>query len=186
MRNWSLSSTRWFCGKKHKIGKRNLYLTENVKVLLDDFGDPDVERMVWIAKIIQKNFNIIRADPTTHATFPSPPLLSYRKYTNLRNTLVHSQLTPKQDNPSMDPCHRPRCKMSKFTYSTNIIHGPKGEISITCAKCEISITCAKCDAVYIGETKRMIAECFRQHLYDIDITDTTKPVPKHSTTNNHT
>ena len=120
--------------------------------------------MVWITKIIQKNFNIIRADPTTHAIFPSPPLLSYRKYTNLRNTLVHSQLTPKQDNPSMDPCHRPRCKTSKFTYSTNIIRGPKGEISIkdnfSCTTKDVihAITCAKCDAVYIGETKRMIAD----------------------------
>ena len=49
-----------------------------------------------------------------------------------------------------------------------------------------AITCPKCDAVYIGETKRMIAERFRQHLYDIDKTDTTNPVPKHFTTNNHT
>ena len=32
----------------------------------------------------------------------------------------------------------------------------------------------------------MIAERFRQHLYDIDKADTTKPVPKHFTTNNHT
>ena len=31
----------------------------------------------------------------------------------------------------------------------------------------------------------MIAEHFRQHLYDIDKADTTKPVPKHFTTNNH-
>ena len=27
---------------------------------------------------------------------------------------------------------------------------------------------------------------FRQHLYDIDLADTTKPVPKHFTTNKHT
>ena len=29
LRNRSLSDARWFCGKKHKIGKENLYLTEN-------------------------------------------------------------------------------------------------------------------------------------------------------------
>ena len=29
LRNWSLSDARWFCGKKRKIGKGNLYLTEN-------------------------------------------------------------------------------------------------------------------------------------------------------------
>ena len=29
LRNRSLSDARWFCGKKHKIGKGNLYLTEN-------------------------------------------------------------------------------------------------------------------------------------------------------------
>ena len=28
-RNWSLSKARWCYGKKRKIGKRNLYLTEN-------------------------------------------------------------------------------------------------------------------------------------------------------------
>ena len=29
LRNRSLSDARWFCGKKRKIGKGNLYLTEN-------------------------------------------------------------------------------------------------------------------------------------------------------------
>ena len=29
MRNWSLSDARWFYGKKCKIGKRNMFLTEN-------------------------------------------------------------------------------------------------------------------------------------------------------------
>ena len=29
LRNRSLSNARWFCGKKRKIGKGNLYLTEN-------------------------------------------------------------------------------------------------------------------------------------------------------------
>ena len=29
LRNRSLSNARWFNSKKHKIGKRNLYLTEN-------------------------------------------------------------------------------------------------------------------------------------------------------------
>ena len=29
LRNWSLSDARWFCGKKCKVGKENLYLTEN-------------------------------------------------------------------------------------------------------------------------------------------------------------
>ena len=29
LRNRSLSDARWFCGKKHKIGKGNLYWTEN-------------------------------------------------------------------------------------------------------------------------------------------------------------
>ena len=29
LRNQSLSDTNWFYGKKHKIGKKNLYLTEN-------------------------------------------------------------------------------------------------------------------------------------------------------------
>ena len=98
---------------------------------------------IRIAKIIQKNFNIIRADPTTYAIFPSPPLLSYRKDTNLRNTLVHSQFTPKQDNSSMGPCHCPICKTCKFTYSTNIIRGPKGEISI-----KVNFSCTTKDVIY--------------------------------------
>ena len=67
-------------------------------------------------------------------------------------------------------------------WTTYIIWEGKGK-----AKDAIyAITCAKCDAVYIGETKRMIADRFRQHLYDIDKADTTKPVPKHFTTNNYT
>ena len=62
----------------------------------------------------------------------------------------------------------------------------KDNFSCTTKDVIYTITCAKCDSVYVGETKHMIAERFRQHFFDIDKADTTKPVPKHLTTNNHT
>ena len=39
---------------------------------------------------IINNFNILSSDPETRAVFPRPPLVAYRRDSNLRDILVHT------------------------------------------------------------------------------------------------
>ena len=43
-----------------------------------------------IKKIILRNFNVLSSDPETRAAFPQPPLVAYRRDSNLRDILVHT------------------------------------------------------------------------------------------------
>ena len=56
LRNRSLSDARWFYGKKRKIGKGNLYLTENWL----SWNECDVLQIILIICVthVQKNFQI--------------------------------------------------------------------------------------------------------------------------------
>ena len=40
-----------------------------------------------IKRILLRNFNILSSDPETRAVFPQPPLVAYRRDSNLRNIL---------------------------------------------------------------------------------------------------
>ena len=55
-RNWSLSNARWFNGKKRKIGKRNLYLSEN-RLSRNEMCYA-VENTIICVTYVQKNFEI--------------------------------------------------------------------------------------------------------------------------------
>ena len=43
-----------------------------------------------IKRILLRNFNILSSDPETRAVFPQPPLVAYRRDSNLRDILVHT------------------------------------------------------------------------------------------------
>ena len=54
LRNWSLSNARWLYGEEHKIGKGNLYLTENQLVEMKC----GVRQMITVIRVtyVQKDF----------------------------------------------------------------------------------------------------------------------------------
>ena len=43
-----------------------------------------------IKRILLRNFNILSSDPETRAVFPQPPLVAYRRDSNLGDILVHT------------------------------------------------------------------------------------------------
>jgi len=71
------------------------------------------------------------------------------------------------------------------------ITGPKSTWTITSsATCTTKnivycITCTKCGKLYIGETKRMLRERFREHLRDIRISNMVSPVAQHFNSRDH-
>ena len=62
---------------------------------------------------------------------------------------------------------------------------PPGHIHSATKNVVYCITCTKCGKLYIGETKRMLRERFREHLRDIRISNMTSPVAQHFTSRGH-
>ena len=101
LRNRSLSDARWFCSKKHKIGKGNLYLTENRlswNVMCCAF---DVLQIITIICVthVQKNFWIrasIKKSLTKYQIFTILPQIShfhkFRNFSSIFATFETDQL----------------------------------------------------------------------------------------------
>jgi hypothetical protein len=138
-----------------------------------------------VAKIIQKNSTILQADQKTNAIFTSKPLCAYRKDQSLRDQLVRSSNHEQQLPASTTPCHRSRCNTCAHVFSTDTITGPKGTITIkgshTCTTTNVvyCIKCSRCNLLYIGETKRRLADRFTEHLRSIRLHQPGLPIANH-------
>ena len=103
--------------------------------------------------------------------FTSPPLLAYRRDTNLKQLLVRSSLNPKSNGTH--PCGHLLCRTCEHTNPSDAISGPKNTFHIqhhfTCSSvCVIySFTCTKCSTLYIGETCRQLNTRFGEHLRSV-------------------
>ena len=108
----------------------------------------------------------------TKHIFTSPPLLAYRRDTNLKQLLVRSSLNPKPNDTH--PCGHSLCRTCEHTNPSDAISGPKNTFHIqhhfTCSSvCVIySITCTKCSTLYIGETCRQLNTRFGEHLRSVE------------------
>ena len=153
-----------------------------------------------VAKVIRDNFAVLQDDPTTKNIFPEPPLISYRKDRSLRQMLVKSKLltipgtgssTVPTVPPGLVPCKRPRCKTCNVVSPTAKINGPKitweirGSFSCTTTDCIYAIHCKLCNQLYIGETKRRLADRTTEHLRSITLNTPGLPVAQHFNQPNH-
>ena len=150
-----------------------------------------------IVKVIRDNFSLLQDDHDTKRIFTEPPFISYRKDRSLRQMLVHSKLptTREQDSTTINigtsPCRRPRCKTCKVLSSSPRINGPrsswevKGSFTCTTTDCIYAIRCKLCDELYVGETKRRLADRVAEHLRSITLDSTGLPVATHFNSANH-
>ena len=141
-----------------------------------------------VSKMIMRNVHILNADDTTSRIFPSPPLCAYRRDKNLRDTLVVANIIHQDEPPtpgSTTACGRPRCNTCKHVTSRDNIKGPSGEQKVsyefTCTTKNLvyAIICTRCNMLYIGETKRRMADRFTEHLRSIRIQLPGIPVAQH-------
>ena len=127
-----------------------------------------------IKRIFLRNFKKIlqHEKSDTKHIFTSPPLLAYRRDTNLKQPLVRSSLNPKPNGTH--PCGHSLCRTCEHTNPSDAISGPKNTFHIqhhfTCSSvCVIySITCTKCSTLYIGETCRQLNTRFGEHLRSVE------------------
>ncbi|XP_072435478.1 uncharacterized protein [Chiloscyllium punctatum] len=145
-----------------------------------------------INQIICRHFRHLQKDPTTRDIFPSPPLSAFHKDRSLRDYLVRSMppYSP-PSHPGTFPCHRRNCKTCAHTFSLTSIQGPTGAFhihqSFTCTSTNIiyCICCSRCGLLYIGETGRLLAERFREHLRDTHTNQPHCPVAQHFNSPSH-
>ena len=124
-----------------------------------------------IRRIIFNNLNILRSSQRCKAAFPSPPLISYRRCSNLRDSQSHTpQTTPKTTGAFR--CNRKRCKTCPFItegttsytfFSTNEQRQIRHHITCSSSNLIYMIQCSKCNMQYIGETKRHLSDRFGEH-----------------------
>ena len=72
--------------------------------------------------VVLRNFKILQSDPETAPIFPNPPLVSFKRDRNLRNSLVRSSL-PSNLEPGTFNCSRKVCNTCPFINSKTHIRG---------------------------------------------------------------
>ena len=84
-----------------------------------------------------------------------------------------------------------RCLTCEHPSSQDIICAPKCSFHIknsfpcTSKNLIYCLSCLTCGKLYIGETKRMLSEHFREHLRDIKKNSNNSPVSQHFNSTNH-
>ena len=114
---------------------------------------------------------------------PVRTLCSYRRDTNLRDSLVRSHLNTisvSDEDRGTFPCGRSRCNTCTYTNASPTINTPGGCITITSRYTYISqnvvyvIKCRTCNKIYIGEQLRSTRQ-----------TNTDLPVCRHFASPSH-
>ena len=101
-----------------------------------------------VKDIILKNFKLLQSDPDTATIFEKPPLVSFKRDKNLRNSLVKGSLSTELE-PGTFKCSRKRCNTCPYITNTVSISGPKNSTQITdhfdCTSRNV-IYCIRCTA----------------------------------------
>ena len=129
-----------------------------------------------VSTVIRKNVNILQSSTRCKQTFPSPPIVAYKRSPNLRDLLVKSTLrdriTPPKPPSGISKCRHPRCLTCPFLQQGQLKYtfsATKEERRITDSlSCKSKnfiylIECKKCGKQYIGETKRQLNDRFGEH-----------------------
>ena len=144
-----------------------------------------------VKNIIYKHFNLLRTHRETTSLFRELPLTSWRRDTNLRDMLVHTEERDREVSVGSFPCDCSRCSTCPFNVHTDRVFGPKGSMAVsgrfTCTSTNVvyCILCLKCGFLYIGSTVRRLGDRFVEHLRCTRQNYRYFPVPAHFNTNNH-
>ena len=142
-----------------------------------------------IARTIKSNLCILSANVMTNRIFGTNSVfVAFMREKNLRDCFIRSKFY--RDNntvetPGTTSCHRPRCITCSHVSLGNTIIGPIRNWNVlgsyTCISSNViyAMTCARCEKIYIGETKRRLADRFTELLRSIKINFPGIPVAAH-------
>ena len=148
-----------------------------------------------IAKTIKSNLSIPSANHKTNRIYGANSVfVAFKREKNLRDCFIRSKLY--RDNntvetPGTTSCHRPRCNTCSHVTLGNTIRDPLRNWNVlgsyTCISSNViyAITCTRCEKLYIGETKRRLADRLTEHLRSIKINFPGLPVAAHLNSSEH-
>ena len=137
-----------------------------------------------VSAIIHKNAKILSEDESIGSIFDGNIITAYKRTSNLKDLFVRSRIS-QAVIPGTFPCGRARCVTCPHIHHTTEIVGPSGSTQIkdsfSCTSKNVVyvIVCLKCGELYVGETGRMLAERFREHLGDVRHARPNKEVAAH-------
>ena len=140
---------------------------------------------IIIIIILRKHFDILLSSKRCREVFKHPPIVAYRRTSNLRDILVKAKLPAitTTNNTSLPPGSF-RCGQDCATCPciTGVTRQIKSHITCNTKYLIYMIQCNRCSLQYIGETKRRLKDRFNEHRRSVDKTNTkSKPttVAKH-------
>ena len=178
--------------RREALQPRNQENNDRVPLVLT--YHPSTEKVV---SAIMKNTEILQQDSSTREIFKDPPLVAYKKDRSLRDLLVHSRMTPPalpmiEQQSGTSKCNRSRCNTCSHVSYATYVKGPKSTWHIrerfTCTTNNMiyAITCTACSMIYVGETKRRMADRATEHLRSIRLQTSGLPVAQHFNIPGHT
>ena len=114
-------------------------------------------------------------DPDMAEVFPDPPMVAYKRPSNIKDKLVKARVPPpvsnrpKRNLPGMSKCKGcpicPFVKAGRKVKSTASNYTAEITQQLNCQTRNIvyCITCKKCSSQYIGESDRTLQDRFSEH-----------------------
>ena len=142
--------------------------------------------------ILLKHYQTLSSDTSTKEIFNKPPIVAFRRETNISNHVVRAAFPDPRHLPGgTRPCGRNICYTCKYIADdVTQVKGPKGTVFInqqfSCTSTNViyAIICKRCNMLYIGETKNKLSVRFSGHLRTIKKREN-MPVANHFNTNGH-
>ena len=126
-----------------------------------------------IHKILHRKQPILHSSERLSEIFKETPVVAYRRSPNLRDLLIRAKLKTPNTTPGTFRCESkhgcltcPHIDHGRTTYTfTNTGEVRQIKQHITCKSTNLTymIECLRCKKQYIGETKRMLRERFKEH-----------------------
>ena len=125
-----------------------------------------------LSTILNENFKILQNDPKLNPIFKDNPTVAFRRKKSLKNILCRNDVKEKFQQ---EPGFCKGCQLCDKMSDKDTLTNRKNGVSV-CIKpggcCQSSgvvyaIYCKKCDEIYIGETKKTMAQRWSGHKYDI-------------------
>ncbi|KAK3089910.1 hypothetical protein FSP39_007586 [Pinctada imbricata] len=134
-----------------------------------------------ITNILQKHHSILENSERLQAAFKQPPLVAYRRDTNICDSLIHMKTNRliKKETPCMCVFCQKIIRSDIPSADRKDTHKVIKEARCTDRNIIYGIKCTKCDrAIYVGETERTLKERIGEHLRDIKNSNE-KPINSH-------
>ena len=130
-----------------------------------------------VPKIMQKHWRVMTTNPHMKSIFPQPPLIAYKRPSNLSDRLIRAKLPPppptrpKRVKAGMFKCNAPCSicpyvkvqKQVKAKHSKAVVHLSK-HFDCNTKNIVYIIECKKCGDQYIGQTLNSLRGRFLDHL----------------------